>query len=99
VRISGILESSNRENSLYSKDGFDSMSFEECLSQQLTKKRCGCLEPTISLSSGTLVGKMAGGLEELRGLQPHKKNNIIWADDLVFPRTRPSTNECTGRDP
>jgi hypothetical protein len=30
--------------------------------------RCGCLEPTIRLNSGNLVGELAEDLEELRGI-------------------------------
>ena len=30
------------------------------------KSRCGCLEPTIRLNSGNLVGEMSEGLEEQR---------------------------------
>ena len=36
------------------------------------------------------------GQEELRGLQPHRKNNVGWPDCPVLPRTRPL---CTGMDP
>ena len=35
--------------------------------------RCGCLEPTIRLSSGNLVGELEEGLEQ-GVLQPHRKN-------------------------
>ena len=38
------------------------------LHKQLTNCRCEGLEPTIRLSSGTLVGEMAEGLEELKGI-------------------------------
>ena len=30
--------------------------------------RCGCLEPTIRMNSGNLVGELAEGLEEQRGI-------------------------------
>jgi hypothetical protein len=60
--------------------------------------RCGCLEPTIRLSSGP-VGELEIGLEELRGLQLHRKNNISCLDHSVLPATRPPTKECTGKDP
>ena len=46
--------------------------------------RCECLELTIRLSSGTLVGELAEGLEERGGLQHYRKNNISWPDHPVL---------------
>jgi hypothetical protein len=34
------------------------------------------------------MGELVGGLEDLRGLQPHRKNNIRWPDHPMLPETR-----------
>lgn len=59
-----------------------------------------CSELTTRLSSGTLVGELTEGLEELRGMQPHR-NNISWLDHLMLLQTRlpMPTKERTRRDP
>jgi hypothetical protein len=44
------------------------------------------LEPTIKLSSETLVGDLAEGMEELKGLQYHRKNNIYWPNHQCSQR-------------
>jgi hypothetical protein len=50
--------------------------------------------------SGTSIMELVEGLEELRELQPHRKNNVSWQDHPVLPgTTRPPTKECTGREP
>ena len=36
----------------------------------IVQGRCGCLEPIIILSSGTLLGQLEKGLEEQRGIEP-----------------------------
>ena len=40
------------------------------------------------------------GLKELKGFQPHRKNdNINQPDPELLPETKSPTKECTWRDP
>ena len=55
------------------------------------KYRCGCLQPTITLSTGIPMEEL-GDWRSRRGLQPHRKNNNInqWTSPEL-PGTKPPT--------
>jgi hypothetical protein len=65
------------------------------LYQQLTNADVDAIHQTDLRNTGVGQKDWRGG----ERLQPYRKNNIDWPNYPVLPRTRPSTNECTGRDP
>ena len=52
----------------------------------------------IRLRSGKLVGELGEKLGGQGELKPDWKNNICCQDHPMFQVSRPSTEECTGRD-
>lgn len=64
---------------------------------QLATDQCiyGCLVPIIRLSSGTLVGELAEGLEEQREFATLQEAQRRVAR---LPEIRSLTKACTGRD-
>jgi hypothetical protein len=60
------------------------------------KYRGRCSQPTIRMSVGSPIEELEKGLKELRGLQPHRKNNNInQPDPPKLPGTKTSTKEYT----
>ena len=57
------------------------------------------MEPTIRLSSGNLVGELAEGLEERRGIATPLEEQHRLADHPVRPESGPPTKKGTRKNP
>jgi hypothetical protein len=64
------------------------------------KYRSRCSQATIGLSTGYPIEELEKGPKELKGLQPHRRNNNVNQPvPPELPRTKPPTKEYTWRDP
>ena len=64
------------------------------------KYRGGCSQPTFGLSTRSSMEELEKGPKELKGVQPHRRNNdMSHPVPPELPGTKSPTKEYTWRDP